>query len=291
MNAGSADRTGPHGIFLTIIAMFCFAANSVLCRLALGPHLIDPASFTSVRVAFATAVLIAIVGLSKRPLSNIIRPNWRSIAALFTYLVFFSLAYARLSTGTGALILFGAVQLTMFTVALRQGEPFPTMSWVALAVAVSGLVYLLLPSVTAPDPIGAAYMCLSGIAWGSFSLLARGAGNPTEANASNFLFCLPLVGVVSVVSAGTMSITPSGFGFAAASGMLASGLGYVIWYAALRHLSGTNAATVQLSVPAIAAFGGVLFLSEPITARLIVASCALLGGVAVVIAQRPRRAS
>ena len=291
MNTGSVDRAGLRGVLLTVLAMLCFAANSVLCRLALGPRLIDPASFTSVRVAFATAVLVAIVGLSKRPLATIIRPNWRSIAALFTYLVFFSLAYARLSTGTGALILFGSVQFTMFTVALRQGEPFPLLSWIALAIAVSGLVYLLLPGVTAPDPIGAAYMCLSGIAWGSFSLLARGTEHPTKANASNFLFCLPLVGVVSVVSAGTISITPAGFGFAAASGMFASGLGYVIWYAALRHLSATNAATVQLSVPAIAAFGGVLFLSEPITARLIVASCALLGGVAVVIAQRPRRSS
>jgi drug/metabolite transporter (DMT)-like permease len=286
MNIASTDQGRTRGVVLTILAMLCFAANSVLCRLALGPHLIDPASFTTVRVVSAAAVLTIIVGLSGRPLANLTVPNWKSIGALFAYLVFFSFAYTRLTTGTGALILFGAVQLTMFGVALYQGERFPMLSWLGLIIAFAGLVYLVLPGLAAPDPLGAVDMAIAGIAWGIFSLLARGIEFPAEANASNFLYCVPLVALVSVGTSGSFDVTPAGLGLAAASGIVASGIGYTIWYAALRYLSGTKAATVQLSVPAIAAFGGVLLLSEPVTARLVVASCALLGGVAIVISRR-----
>jgi drug/metabolite transporter (DMT)-like permease len=286
MNFTSVAQGKSRGVILTVLAMFCFAANSVLCRLALGPHLIDPASFTTVRVLSAAAVLTVIVRLSGRPLSKVTVVNWKAIVVLFAYLIFFSLAYARLSTGTGALILFGAVQLTMFSAALYQGEHFPLLCWIALAIALLGLVYLVLPGLTAPDPIGATYMAISGVAWGVFSLLARNVDDPVEANASNFIYCLPLVTLINLYSASTVGVTAAGAGFAAASGAVASGIGYTLWYAALRHLSGTNAATVQLSVPALAAFGGVLFLSEPVTTRLLVASGALLGGVAVIISRR-----
>jgi drug/metabolite transporter (DMT)-like permease len=286
MNTASTDQGRARGVVLTVLAMLCFAANSVLCRLALGPHLIDPASFTAVRVVSAAAVLAIIVALSGRPLARVAVPRWKSIGALLAYLVFFSFAYTRLTTGTGALILFGTVQLTMFAVALYQGERFPVLSWLGLGLAFAGLIYLVLPGLAAPDPRGAVYMAIAGIAWGLFSLLARGVEYPAEANASNFLYCVPLVALVSVVTSDSFDVTPSGLALAAASGIVASGIGYTIWYAALRYLSGTKAATVQLSVPAIAAFGGVLLLSEPVTARLVVASCALLGGAAIVIGRR-----
>jgi drug/metabolite transporter (DMT)-like permease len=286
MNNASTDQGRARGVALTVLSMLCFAANSVLCRLALGPHLIDPASFTTVRVMSAAVVLVFIVGFSGRPLSSIAIPRWKSIGALLAYLIFFSFAYTRLTTGTGALILFGAVQLTMFAVALYQGERFPMLSWLGLSLAFAGLIYLVLPGLAAPDPLGAVYMAIAGIAWGLFSLLARGVEFPAEANASNFLYCVPLVALVSVATRDSFDVTPSGLALAAASGIVASGIGYTIWYAALRYLSGTKAATVQLSVPAIAAFGGVLLLSEPVTARLVVASCALLGGVAIVISRR-----
>jgi drug/metabolite transporter (DMT)-like permease len=286
MNVASLDQGRARGLLLTAAAMLCFAANSLLCRMALAPHLIDPATFSTVRVASAVAVLtVLVVGRGGR-LSGPAQANWWSVGCLLAYLLFFSFAYARLSAGSGALILFGAVQLTMFAAALHQGEHFAPLSWIALAVALLGLVYLVLPGVTAPDPIGAFFMAVAGVAWGIFSLLARGVTRPTEANASNFIYCLPLVAIASFWFSGDFKASPTGLVLAVASGAIASGLGYVIWYAALRTLSRTQAATVQLTVPAIAAFGGVLLLSEPVTIRLVVASCALLGGVAVVIARQ-----
>jgi drug/metabolite transporter (DMT)-like permease len=275
-------------LLLTGVAMLCFAANSLLCRLALAPGLIDPASFTSVRVAAACAMLILVVRLKLRRLPRLRGAKPRSIAALFGYLVSFSFAYVRLDAGTGALILFGAVQLTMFAIALSEGEPFPPLAWLGLAIAVGGLVWLLLPGASAPDPIGALLMALSGLCWGLFSLLARGASDPVENNATNFLGCLPPVLILNLAFAGNMHVSPHGLALAVASGAIASGLGYVIWYVALSGLPATRAATVQLSVPAIAAIGGVLFLAEPVTLRLVVASIAMLGGIAIVLAQRSR---
>ena len=275
-------------LLLTSIAMLCFAANSLLCRLALAPDLIDAASFTSVRVAAACAMLILVVWLKVRRLPRLKDAKPRSIAALFGYLVFFSFAYVRLDAGSGALILFGAVQLTMFAIALREGEPFPPLAWLGLAIAVAGLVWLLLPGASAPDPLGALLMALSGVCWGLFSLLARGASDPVENNATNFLGCLPPVLALNLAFAGETHVSPQGLALAVTSGAIASGLGYVIWYVALSGLPATRAATVQLSVPAIAAIGGVIFLSEPVTLRLVIASAAMLGGIAIVLAQRSR---
>ncbi len=270
--------------------MLCFAANSLLCRLALAPNLIDAATFTTVRVLSATAMLAVVVWLRRRRLPSLAYAKAGSVLTLFGYLIFFSFAYTRLTAGTGALILFTAVQLTMFGVALREGERFTLLGWADLAIAILGLVYLVAPGVSAPDPIGAVLMAISGMAWGVFSLLARGADHPVEANATNFLCCLPLAAMVNLADLAHSHVAPAGLLLAVASGAIASGLGYVIWYLALRALPAARAATVQLSVPAIAAIGGALLLSEPVTLRLLVASGAMLGGIAVVLAQRSRPA-
>jgi drug/metabolite transporter (DMT)-like permease len=275
-------------VFLTAVAMIAFAANSILCRMALGRGLIDAASFASVRVASGALMLALIVAprwwRSGRPAGS-----WRSAAMLFGYMVCFSFAYVSLSAATGALILFGAVQVTMFVAALRAGEYFPPVSWAGLILAVGGLVYLISPGVTAPAADGALLMAVAGIAWGLYSLLGRGSGDPLQASANNFLFCVPLVLIVSLVFIGRIHATREGLLLAVASGAVASGLGYVVWYAALKGLSASQAATVQLSVPVIAAFGGVMLLSETVTARLVIASAATLGGVAIVLTRRTRR--
>lgn len=273
-------------VFLTAAAMIAFAANSVLCRLALGAGLIDASSFATVRTISGAVLLAAILLLRQKAVTA--RPNWRSVVALYLYMVFFAFAYLSLSAGTGALILFGAVQLTMFSVALRSGERFPAVSWAGLTLAIAGLVYLVSPGLTAPDPLGAALMTVAGISWGAYSLVGRSAKDPVEATAHNFVYAVPLVIATSLVFAGNFAVTAAGAAYAVASGAVASGVGYVIWYAALRGLTGTGAATVQLSVPVIAAIGGVILLSETVTLRLIVASAATLGGVALVLAQRNR---
>jgi drug/metabolite transporter (DMT)-like permease len=273
-------------VLLTVVTMLAFAANSLLCRLALGQELIDAATFTTVRVISGAVTLSVIVLLRRRKQHDRGRVDWRTVAALFTYMVFFSFAYLSLSAGTGALILFGAVQLTMFIFALRQGEHFPLISWAGLALAILGLIYLVSPGVTAPDPLGAVLMAIAGIAWGFYSLLGRGASDPLEATSRNFVYSVPLVLIVSLIFWPDFSSSSKGLALAMASGAIASGCGYVIWYAALPGLTATRAATVQLSVPMIAAFGGVVMLSEQITLRLLLASAATLGGVAIVLAQR-----
>ena len=277
-------------LLLTVLAMLAFAANSLLCRLALGQGLIDAASFASLRILSGAMALTLFMWPAWRTRSR--RPaDWRAVATLFLYMVFFSYAYLSLSAATGALILFGAVQLTMFIAALRAGERFTNLSLAGLGLAVFGLVYLVLPGVTAPDPTGAALMTIAGISWGFYSLLGRNVPEPLEATANNFIFSLPLAIIVSLLFMGDIHLSPPGIALAATSGVIASGLGYVAWYAALRGLTASRAATVQLSVPAIAAFGGVVFLAEEITLRLLLASVATLGGIALVLAQRARQTS
>ncbi len=274
---------------LTAVAMLAFAANSLLCRLALGEQVIDAATFTTVRVGSGAATLCLIVMLQRRALSPG-KGDWRTVAMLFMYMAFFSFAYRSLSASTGALILFGAVQLTMIVTALREGEHFTVLSWVGLTLAVLGLVYLVLPGVTAPDLVGVLLMTIAGIAWGVYSLLGRGTADPLGATARNFIYSLPLVLVVQLLFLSDLDISVYGLMLAVASGALASGCGYVVWYAALPRLTATRAATVQLSVPVIAAFGGVALLSEEITLRLLLASSAILGGVAIVLVQRSAKA-
>lgn len=272
-------------ITLTALAMIAFAANSLLCRAALGERAIDAASFTTVRLVSGALMLWLIVRFSQ-PGTARQDGDWIASAMLFLYAIAFSFAYLSLTAGTGALILFGLVQLTMFVVGLRAGERFAPLSWAGLAVAAIGVVYLVSPGVTAPSPQGAALMAIAGIAWGIYSLRGRGVPDPLRATAGNFLRSVPFTVLVSAILVGGMQSSWAGVALAVASGAITSAIGYVIWYSALTGLSATRAATVQLSVPAIAAFGGVLFLSEQITMRLLLASVAILGGIALVFAQR-----
>src|SRR5690606_10552116 len=267
--------------------MIAFAANSLLCRVALEQPRIDPASFGSIRLASGALVLAVIVRLRAdrdRPAP----PDWLAAAMLFAYVALFSFAYLSLPAGTGALILFGAVQLTMLGAGLRAGERFAPAAWAGLAAAIAGLVYLVSPGVSAPAPLGATSMALAGAAWGVYSLRGRGIADPLAATASNFARAVPLALALSVLTAGAVHADGPGVVLAVASGALSSGIGYVIWYAALRGLTAMRAATVQLSVPPIAAIGGALMLAEPLTPRLMLASAAIIGGIAVVLATRAR---
>jgi drug/metabolite transporter (DMT)-like permease len=212
--------------------------------------------------------------------------DWLSAAMLFAYAVAFSFAYLSLSVGTGALILFGAVQLTMFFAGLRAGEHFAPLAWAGLLIALSGLVYLVWPGVTAPEPAGAVLMAAAGVSWGIYSLRGRGGGDPLRVTARNFLLAVPMGLLTSLLFLADLRADGRGFALAVASGAIASGLGYVIWFAALRGLSATSAATVQLAVPVVAAAGGVLLLAEPVTLRLLVASAVTLGGIGMVVMQR-----
>lgn len=271
-------------IALTATAMIAFAANSLLARMALDDAAIDAASFTTLRLVSGVLTLWLVVSFT-RPAARA-GGDWYSAAMLFVYAIAFSFAYLSLSAGTGALVLFGAVQLTMFTVGLRAGEWFPPLSWAGFALAVAGLVYLVSPGLAAPSPVGAVLMALAGVAWGVYSLRGRGVADPLQATAGNFARTLPLTLLASAVFAAGADISWPGIGLAVASGAIASGLGYVVWYAALRGLTATRAATVQLSVPVIAALGGVALLSEEITLRLALASIAILGGIGLVLSQR-----
>jgi drug/metabolite transporter (DMT)-like permease len=276
-------------VLMTALAITAFAANSIICRAALGPGLIDPATFTTVRLVSAAAVLALVVFARRRKLPHLSFGDWRAAMALFAYAVFFSFGYVLLSTGTGALILFGSVQLTMFAWAFYEGERFSALAWGGLALAAGGLVWLVLPGLEAPDPLGALFHTVSGAAWGVFSLLIRGAKHPVESNAANFAICVPLGVIVSLMFWGRMDATAQGLALAVLSGGLASGCGYVIWYWVLKHLPAARASAAQLSAPAVAALGGVMLLGEDLTLRLIVASAAMLGGVGIVLAQKARR--
>lgn len=286
----AADTT-TRTIALTAVAMIAFAANSLLCRAALGTDAIDAGSFAALRT-LAGALTLALILSLRGELGALTRASHIPTGAmLFAYMVFFTFAYRSLSAGTGALILFGAVQLTMFAAALRNGEAFSPTSWLGLLIAIAGLVYLVSPGLAAPDPLGAFLMAIAGIAWGLYSLLGRGAADPLVATAGAFAAAAPAVLAVAAVSTVASGAHASSLGIllAIASGAVASGCGYVVWYAALRGLTAARAATVQLSVPVIAAFGGVAFLGEGITLRLLVASAATLGGVAIVLGQRARK--
>jgi drug/metabolite transporter (DMT)-like permease len=277
---------------LTAAALCAFAGNSLLCRVALAAGRIDAASFTGIRLASGALVLAVIAAAAARDARAGARAgSWGSAAALFLYAAPFSYAYLRLGAGPGALILFGAVQATMIGREIIRGNHPPPLVWIGLAVAVAGLVVLTRPGRAAPDPLAAAAMALAGVAWGVYSL--RGRRDPTDprvSTAGNFArsvpFAVALVG--AAIAAHGLHVTPAGAALAAASGAIASGLGYVAWYAALRGLTATRAAVLQLLVPVIAALGGVALLAEPVTARLLGGGTAILGGVALA-ALAPRR--
>jgi drug/metabolite transporter (DMT)-like permease len=272
-------------VILTSLAMLAFAGNSLLCRLALLHTGIDAATFTSVRLVSGALVLWLVA--SRRGARNTrLAGGWLSALALFAYAEAFSFAYLSLSAGTGALLLFAAVQLSMIGWGLSRGEQFTRAQLAGFVLAVGGLVFLLLPGLSAPPLGGALLMAAAGVAWAVYSLKAKGAGDPTNATAGNFVRAAPLALAVSAATLPSMHWSLAGIGYGLASGILTSGLGYVIWYAALRDLKVTSAATVQLSVPVIAAFGGVAFLGETASLRLVIASMLVLGGVAIVLLVR-----
>ena len=262
----------------TSAALVCFALNSLLCRIALRSGSIDPVSFAAVRIGSGAAALVLLVRAGNGALGG----SWTAAGMLAAYAIPFSIAYLRLAAGTGALILSGSVQASMIGWGLWRGEQPRTGEWLGLGLSLAGMVALVLPSVTAPPPGSAALMAIAGIAWAAYSLQGSGSRDAVAANAGNFLRVTPLVGLVAVVAAlgRGAAVMPSGVALAVASGALCSGIGYAIWYAALRGLTRTRAAVVQFVTPAIAALGGALLLGERVTLRLLASGAVIFAGVA-----------
>ncbi|NSX14353.1 DMT family transporter [Cupriavidus taiwanensis] len=280
----------PHAntALLTALAMLAFAGNSLLCRLALKGTTIDAGTFTLARVAAAAAVLWLIVLARRQAGRNgagaiTLGGNWVSALALFCYAAAFSFAYERLSAGTGALLLFAAVQATMTGYGLYNGELLRAQQWVGLALALTGLVWLMLPSLATPPLASSLLMIAAGIAWGVYSLRGRRAADPVETTAGNFVRAVPMALALGAAIQAQRTLDATGLAYAVISGALTSGLGYVIWYAAMPRLRAATAATVQLSVPVIAAVGGSAWLGEALTLRLALSAAAVLGGIALVI--------
>ena len=272
----------------TAFALMAFAATSVICRLALGDAAIDAASFSTIRLTSGALVLMLIVSMGAARNGRKSRGSWISAAMLFLYAVTFSFAYISLTAGTGALILFGSVQATMILAGLRQGERFGWMEWSGLVTALAGLIYLVLPGWEAPSLLGAALMATAGIAWGVYSLRGRGAADPIRVTGDNFLRAVPMTLLISLAAVPHLHLSLKGASLAFLSGAVTSGLGYVVWYAALRDLTATRAASVQLLVPVIAALGGAIFLSEQLSLRLVVSSAMIIGGVGSILLLRHR---
>ncbi|MFO7683121.1 MAG: DMT family transporter [Chloroflexota bacterium] len=271
-------------ITLTSLAMVAFAGNSLLCRVALKHTSIDAASFTTIRLVSGAVMLWLVVQMRRGTYAG--GGNWLSAFALFAYAAGFSFAYVSLPAATGALLLFGAVQATMIGYGVWAGERLLKWQLIGLVLALGGLVGLLLPGLSAPPLYGSALMLGAGVAWGIYSLRGKGAGDPTRVTAGNFLRAVPIAVALCMTVLNGLTVDTAGFWYAVASGALTSGMGYAIWYTVLPALKATNAATVQLSVPVIAAAGGVVILGEPITLRLVLASVAILGGIALVILEK-----
>jgi len=277
-------------VALTVAALGCFAGNSLLARAALRPGWIDAASYTLVRLAAGAAALQALLWLRRAggPASVSAPPgpragSWTSAAALFLYAGPFSFAYLELPTGTGALLLFGSVQVTMIGRGLVAGDRPVALEWAGGLAALGGLVWLVLPGLAAPEPFSAALMVVAGGAWGWYSLRGRGAVDPLATTAHNFARAVPLAALCAAPFVAGMHAGGPGIWLAAASGAVASGVGYSLWYAALPSLSRLRAALVQLSVPVLAAAGGVLLLGEALGSRLVISATAILGGIALAV--------
>ena len=269
-------------LILTILTLIAFAANSILCRMALKADLIDPVSFTQIRLGAGVLFLAPFFYSRRSQLLPLKAGDWPAAFCLFLYAIAFSLAYVSLDAAVGALILFGTVQITMIGAAIIGGSRPGLLQWLGVSAGLFGLVYLTAPGLSAPPLLGAALMALAGIAWGGYSLLGRGAQDPVGATARNFILTTPFVvllflfGFLAPMNA---QLSWNGIFLAILSGAIASGAGYVIWYSALKGLSGMNASIVQLAVPVIAALGGVTLLDEAITLRLVIASVLILGGI------------
>lgn len=278
---------------LTAIAMLAFAANSVLARLAFATANAEPLSYTGIRLASGVLVLAVLLFLRRTRMAPFtIGGNWAGAAALFGYALAFSIAYILLGAGTGALILFASVQIGILGWAVYRGDRPGALEWLGLAIALTAFAYLVSPGLVAPHPLGTLLMVGSGFCWAAYTLLGRGSKSPLVDTAGNFIRCLPVAVAIILTGLLLRPVDPSAAAYAAASGALASGLGYAVWYAVLPSLARTQAAIVQLTVPAIAAAGGVLLIAEPLTIRLVIASIGILGGVALALfaADRRRRA-
>lgn len=273
-------------IGLTLLTMIAFAGNSILCRLALRETSIDAATFTAVRLISGAAFLFLIVGLRKTPRTT--GQDWPSAIALFVYAAAFSFAYIALTAGTGALLLFGAVQLTMIATGIRNGESIRPVQIAGLGLAMAGLIYLLSPGITAPPVTSALLMLAAGVAWGVYSLRGNRSPDPIRMTTKNFAAATPFAVLLFALCVPWVKIDTVGVLLGMASGMLASALGYVLWYTVLPSLRAIRAASVQLSVPVLAAFGGVIFLNEAITLRLAIASAVIFTGISLVIMTRHR---
>lgn len=273
-------------LILTILALIAFAANSVLCRLALGENAIDAASFTVIRLFSGALVLLAILNIRNHKTSFPSKGSWFSSCMLFLYAITFSFAYITLDTGTGALILFGSVQITMILLSVISGNRLHITEWLGVSVAFAGFVYLILPGISAPSLTGFMLMAIAGIAWGIYTLKGKGSKNPLSDTTYNFLRTTPVVIVLLIITIHNAHYSSDGILLAILSGSIASGIGYTVWYLALGGLTATQAAVVQLSVPVIAAFGGVIFISEAITLRLTLSALLILGGILLVVLGR-----
>lgn len=271
---------------LTVLSMLAFAANSLLCRLALKSESIDPASFAAIRLASGAAMLVLVMRV--RSVSAVAHGSWAAAAWLFAYAIAFSLAYVRLPAGVGALLLFGAVQATMVGAGIWRGERLASRQWLGLGLAMIGLVALLLPGLSAPPLGSAALMLIAGVGWGAYSLHGKQTLDAGAATAGNFVRSVPFALLLVALCFKQSSITPTGLGYALCSGAITSGMGYIIWYTVLPRLRSSAAATVQLSVPLIAALGGALFLGEDWTQRLGWTGLAILGGIALVVIPRKK---
>lgn len=270
-------------IIFTGLTLIAFAANSVLCRLALGENTVDASSFTVIRLLSGAFVLLIILKINSSKHSSLIKGSWSAGLMLFLYAATFSFAYITLDTGTGAIILFGSVQITMILLSLISGNRLHITEWIGVSVAFIGFVYLVLPGATSPSIIGFSFMTIAGIAWGIYTLKGRYSEDPLADTAYNFLRTIPFVAVLAIITIQDLHFTTQGVLLAALSGGIASGIGYTIWYIALGGLSAIQAAVVQLLVPVIAALGGVIFVSEKITLRLTLSSVLILGGILMVV--------
>lgn len=276
---------------LSAISMLAFAANSVLARLALSHGAIDPLGYTGIRLVSGAIMLAALVYFRTRHRVGAGMGSWSGALALLVYAGTFSVAYVIVGAGPGALILFASVQIGMLAWAIFKGDRPVPLEWFGMAVAFLALVYLVSPGLVAPPLPGAMLMVVAGLSWAAYSLLGRGSQSPLTDTAGNFVRCLPIGIVLIVIGIFTLSPSVEGVAYAVASGAIASGLGYIIWYSALPMLSRTRAAFVQLTVPSIAAVGGVVFIGEMLTTRLVIATIGIVGGVALALLAAQRKGS
>jgi drug/metabolite transporter (DMT)-like permease len=283
----------------TSFALIALAGNSVLCRLALGGQIIDAASFTVIRLMSGIVILSLILLINKSLHSRTVLPtdssevnhkkstgSWLAGFMLFLYAITFSYAYISLDTGTGALILFGAVQISMILVGLWSGNKLHYAEWLGIMMAFMGLVYLVIPSLSTPSMSGFILMAISGVAWAVYSLLGRASTNPIDDTAYNFLRTLPFILLCVLFTYDQVNLSTQGLWLAIISGAITSGLGYILWYMALRELSVTQAAVIQLLVPTLAALGGIIFVNELVSLRFVLSSVLVLGGILIVVTGR-----